>query len=216
MKEQSANRVDDILLNCYRTDKDVHIFEAIVEGTMEQKSNFKDAITELMDNLGTVGMFMLGEARSLLRKSWGASRQEFMDAVDQAARTMKQSGKMASGDIERAAEKLKQSWDLLQKEKKLEWDSFFTELTTRLKTIGNVTQDTFNLCVNQAREVLDKQWEATGRLGEEQIKLFEEQSARMAKAVKDQWSVFRDVMEKTGKRIDRAVDAAWEELKKKD
>lgn len=183
---------------------------------MEQKSNFKDAITELMDNLGTVGMFMLGEARSLLRKSWGASRQEFMSAVDQAARTMKQSGKMASDDIERAAKKLKESWDILQNENRVEWDSFFDELRTRLKTIGDVTQDTFNLCVNQAREVMDKQWEATGRLGEEQIKLFADQSAKMARAVKDQWSVFRDVMEKTGKKVDRAVDAAWEELKKKD
>ena len=38
----------------------------------------------------------------------------------------------------------------------------------------------------------------------------------MAKAVKEQWSVFRDVMDKTGKKIDRAVEAAWEELKKKD
>jgi len=183
---------------------------------MERKNNVKDAITELVDNLGTVGVFMLGEARVLLRRSWGASRQEFMAAVDQAARTMKQSGKMAGDDIERAAEKVKQSWELLQKEKNLEWDSFFNELTSRLKTIGNVTQETFEVCVNQARDLLDKQWEATGRLGEEQLRVFQEQSERMAKAVKGQWSVFRDAMEKTGKKIDRAMEAAWEELKKKD
>jgi hypothetical protein len=183
---------------------------------MALKNDVKDAITELVDNLGTVGVFMLGETRALLRRSWGASRQEFMAAVDQAARTMKQSGKMAAEDVERAAEKVKQSWELLQKEKDLEWDSFFNELTSRLKTIGNVTQETFELCVNQARDLLDKQWEATGRLGEEQLKVFQEQSERMAKAVKEQWSVFRDVMEKTGKKIDRAMEAAWDELKKKD
>ncbi len=183
---------------------------------MEEKPSVKDAISELVENLGTVGVFMLGEARALLRRSWGASRQEFMAAVDQAARTMKQSGKMAAEDVERAAEKVKQSWDLLQKEKNLEWDSFFSELTNRLKTIGNVTQETFELCVNQARDLLDKQWEATGRLGEEQLKVFQEQSEKMAKAVKAQWSVFRDVMEKTGKKIDRAMEAAWDELKKKD
>ena len=183
---------------------------------MERKNDVKDAITELVDNLGTVGVFMLGEARALLRRSWGSSRQEFMAAVDQAAKTMKQSGKMAGEDIERAAEKVKQSWEVLQKEKNLEWDSFFNELTSRLKTIGNVTQETFELCVNQAKDILDKHWEATGRLGEEQLKVFQGQSEKMAKAVKEQWSVFRDVMDKTGKKIDRAMEAAWEELKKKD
>jgi hypothetical protein len=183
---------------------------------MEPKNNVKDAITELMDNLGTVGVFMLGEARSLLRKSWGASREEFMAAVDQTARTMKQSGKMAAGDIERATEKVKQSWEILQKEKNLEWDNFFNDLTTRLKTVSNVTQETFERCVNQARDMLDKQWEATGRLGEEQLKVFQEHSEKMAKAFKEQWSVFRDAMEKTGKKIDRAMEAAWEEMKKKD
>ena len=96
---------------------------------MALKNDVKDAITELVDNLGTVGVFMLGETRALLRRSWGASRQEFMAAVDQAARTMKQSGKMAAEDVERAAEKVKQSWELLQKEKDLEWDSFFNELS---------------------------------------------------------------------------------------
>ena len=52
---------------------------------MALKNDVKDAITELVDNLGTVGVFMLGETRALLRRSWGASRQEFMAAVDQAA-----------------------------------------------------------------------------------------------------------------------------------
>jgi predicted nucleic acid-binding protein len=210
------NRVDDVKMNCYRTEVDLNVFRARVEETMEQKNSVRDAISELVENLGTVGVFMLGEARALLRRSWGASRQEFMAAVDQAAKTMKQSGKMAAEDVERAAEKVKQSWELLQKEKNLEWDSFFNDLTTRLKTIGSVTQETFELCVNQARDLLDKQWEATGRLGEDQLKLFQEQSEKMAKAVKGQWGVFRDVMEKTGKKIDRAVEAAWEELKKKD
>ena len=53
---------------------------------MALKNDVKDAITELVDNLGTVGVFMLGETRALLRRSWGTSRQEFMAAVDQAAK----------------------------------------------------------------------------------------------------------------------------------
>ena len=42
---------------------------------------------------------------------------------------------------------------------------------------------------------------ATGRLGEEQLKVFQEQSERMAKAVKEQWSVFRDVWKRRARRL---------------
>ena len=51
---------------------------------------------------------------------------------------------------------------------------------------------------------------------EEQLNVVQQQTEQMAMAFKNQWSVFWDAMEKTGKRIDRAVDAAWEEMKKKD
>lgn len=179
-------------------------------------TNVKDAVGELMENLGTIGIFMLGECRAFLRKSWGASREEFFAAVDQTAKTMKQSGKMAVEDIERAATKIKDSWELLDQEKNLEWDSFLGEIKTRLQTIGTVTQETFDLCITQAREALDKQWTATGRLGEDQIRAIQGHTEQMAKSFMAQWSIFRDYMEKTGKKVDRAVEAAWEELKKKD
>ena len=183
---------------------------------MDQSPDPKETIARLMENLGTIGAFMLSEARAFLRKSWGASKEEFMAAVDQIARNMKQSGKMAAADIEAAAEQVKKSWDILDKEKKLDWDNFLKEIRTRLDTIGKITEETFNLVVEQAKSVLDKQWTAMGRLGEEQLKAFQQQTEQMAKAMGSQWEVFRDTMEKTGKRIDRALDAAWEAWKKKE
>jgi hypothetical protein len=178
-------------------------------------NDIKDAISELMQNLGTVGLFMLSEARSFLRKSWGASREEFFAAVDQTARTMKQSGKMAAQDIERAAEKIKASWDVLNKEKNMDWDTFLKEVKSGLERIGDITRETFELAVSQAKDVLDKQWNATGRVGEEQLKSVRKQSEEMAEAFKKQWEVVRDKLEDASKRIDRAIEAAWEELKKK-
>lgn len=178
-------------------------------------NNIKDAIFELMQNLGTVGLFMLSEARSFLRKSWGASREEFFAAVDQTARTMKQSGKMAAEDVERAAEKIKASWDVLNKEKNVDWDTFLKEVRSRLERLGAITRETFESSVNQAKDVLDKQWSATGRVGEEQLKSVRKQSEEMAEAFKKQWEVVRDKLEDASKRIDRAIEAAWEELKKK-
>jgi len=183
---------------------------------MNHSPDPKETIARLMENLGTVGAFMLSEARAFLRKSWGASREEFTAAVDQIARNMKQSGKMAAEDIEAAAEQVKKSWDILDKEKKLDWDNFLNEIRTRLDTIGKITEETFNLVVNQAKGALDKQWTAMGRLGEDQLRAFQQQSEQMAKAMGCQWEVFRDTMEKTGKRIDRALDAAWEAWKRKE
>jgi hypothetical protein len=182
----------------------------------EKKPDVKESVLELMENLGTIGVFMLRESRAFLRKSWGTNKEEFMKAVDHTARTMKQSGKMAADDIERAAEKIKKSWPLLDRNKDLEWDNFLKELTARLKTMGDITRETFDLCINQAKDTLDKQWTAMGRLGEDQLNVVREQTEQMAKAFKSQWSVFWDAMDKTGKKIDRAVDAAWDELRKKD
>lgn len=183
---------------------------------MSETNDVKKAVADLVDNLGTVGLFMLGEARAFLRKSWGASREEFSAAVDNVARTMKRSGEMAAGDIERAADQIKKSWELLDKEKNLDWDNFLKELTNRLNTMGQVSRESFDICVNQAKEVLDKQWSAAGRIGEEQLDALRKQTEVMAQGMKDQWSVFWGTLEKTGKRIDRAMDAAWEEFKKKD
>jgi hypothetical protein len=174
----------------------------------------RETIAELSDNLGTVGVFMLGEARVFLTKSWGASREEFYLAVDQVSRTMKQSGKLAVDDVDRAADKIKQSWDLLVQEKALDWDAFLNELKNRLAALGNVSKDTFDLCVDQTAETLDKQWTAFGRIGENQAKYAQEQIRDMATAIKSQWEVYWETMQKTGNKIDRAVNAAWEEIKK--
>jgi hypothetical protein len=174
----------------------------------------REAVVELADNLGTVGVFMLAEARAFLRKSWGASREEFYVAVDQASRTMKQSGQLAVGDIDRAADRIKQSWGILVQEKALDWDAFLSDLKSRLAALGDVSKDTFDLCVNQTAEALDRQWTAFGRIGEDQAKYAQKHIGVMAGAIKSQWGVFWDTMQKTGNKIDRAVDAAWEELKK--
>lgn len=182
----------------------------------EESRKLGESVSELVGNLSTIGLFMLGEVRSFLRKSWGASREEFMAAVDQVAKTMKQSGKMASGDIERAADEIKKNWKILNKESSLEWETFFEEIKTRLKAMGDISRETFDLTVDQAKRSLDRQWSATGRLGDEQLKGFRDHSEEMAKAFRGQWTVFWDTMEKTGKKVDRAMQAAWEELKKKE
>ena len=57
---------------------------------MEQDKNVRDAVNELLNNLGTIGQFMLSETRSMLQKGWGGSREEFFDAVNRTAKSMKQ------------------------------------------------------------------------------------------------------------------------------
>jgi hypothetical protein len=180
------------------------------------KDDVREALAELMENLGVVGMFMLKEVRSLLKKSWGSSREEFMASLDKVVRNMKQSGKWAAEDIERTASRIRQSWEIFDQQKDRDWDTFLSEVKKRLDTIGDVTKETFDLAVNQAKETLDRQWTAMGRLGEDQLKALQEQSENMANLFKQQWGVFRESLEKTSKKIDRAVEAAWEELKKKD
>jgi hypothetical protein len=183
---------------------------------MTGSNEVREEVRRLLDNLGTIGTFMLGEMRVFLRRSWGASREEFFAALDQVTRTMKESGKWAVDDIQRAAEQIKKNWALLDRERSLDWDEFLADIKTRLKTVGEITQDTFNRTVEQAGKALDKQWEKTGRIGEEQVEVLKKHSEEMAKVFKAQWGVFWGTMEKTGKKIDRAVNAAWEELKKKD
>lgn len=181
---------------------------------MAEEKSVRDTVEELVDNLGTIGLFMFGEGRSLLRRSWGASREEFMSAVDQAARSMKQSGKMAVEDVDRAVRQIKENWHLLDDQSRREWESFLDEVTTRLKAMSTISQETFDLAVSQAKKSIDRQWNATGRIGEDQLKLVQRHTEQMADAFKKQWSVFWDQMEQTGRKVDRAVQAAWEELKK--
>lgn len=184
---------------------------------MEKKTpDVRDSISELVGNIGTVGIFMLGEIRVLLKKSWGSSREEFRAAVDQAAINLKRSGNLAMGDIETASTKIKDAWDTLDKERNIDWDSFLGDLKHRLKLIGEVGRDAINLCVKQTGEVLDKKWTAFGRIGEEHVRHAQEQSGEIAKVVKDGLGNLLDNVQKTGKKLDNALDAAWNEIKKKD
>ncbi len=183
---------------------------------MAESKEVREAIEDLLNNLGTIGTFMLGEMGVFMRRSWGASKEEFFAALDQTARTMKQSGKWAVEDVQRAAEQIKKNWALLDRERSLEREEFLGDLKTRLKTVGEITQDAFDRSVEQAKKTLDNQWAKTGRIGAEQAEALQKHSEEMAQSFKEQWSVFREHMEKTGKKIDRAVNAAWEELKKKD
>ncbi|MCX5872904.1 MAG: hypothetical protein NTY51_06680 [Deltaproteobacteria bacterium] len=184
---------------------------------MEKKpADVRDSIAEMMENIGTIGVFMLGEIRVFLKKSWGASKEDFFSAVDQTAKTLKRSGKMAVGDIETASAKIKDAWELLDRERNLDWDNFITDLKQRLKTIGALSKDTFGLCVNQAREVLDKQWTVLGRIGEDRVKQVQEHSGQMTEVIKTHFGGLMETVQKTGKKLDRALDAAWNEIKRKD
>ncbi|MFH0958044.1 MAG: hypothetical protein V1897_04995 [Pseudomonadota bacterium] len=184
---------------------------------MDKKSpDVRDSISELMGNIGTIGVFMLGEIRVLLKKSWGSSRQEFWSAVDQAATNLKRSGKLAASDIETASTKIKEAWETLDQERNLDWDSFIADLKQRLKLLGYVSKDVFSLCVKQTWELLDKQWTAFGRIGEQSLKQVQGQSGEIAKTVKEGLDSLLSNVQKTGKKLDKAFDAAWNEIKKKD
>ncbi len=180
---------------------------------MDKHSGRKETIEELFDSLGTVGMFMLGEVRAALRKGV-TSREEFFATLDKTARIMKQSGKMATEDIERAAQKIRDSWETLDVQGKDDWDKFLGEVKSRMTTLGDVTQETFNLAVDYGTKRLHDSWEATGRLGEEQLKFLEKQTQDMSGFVRANWGIFSKHLRDKGDRVERAFDAAWEELKK--
>ncbi|MBM4327571.1 MAG: hypothetical protein FJ118_10460 [Deltaproteobacteria bacterium] len=182
----------------------------------QERKNVGEAVGDLIENLGTIGQFMLSELWSLRRLGLSSSREDFVEALNKVARSMKESGKWAADDVERAANEIKNNWRLLSEENRQEWEQFVGELEKRLKTLGEITQDTFNLSVDQAKKTLERQWTATGRVGEEQLKACRERSEKMATAFRDQWSTFLDQMERTGRKVDRAIQAAWEELRKKE
>jgi hypothetical protein len=183
---------------------------------MATDKNVSDSIGELIDNLGTIGLFMVGEVRSFLRKSWGSSKEEFMAELEKVGRSMKHSGKWAAEDVERAADQIRKNWDLVDKMGSLEWEKFLGDVKARLEGAGEVTRETFDQAVDLAKNTLDRHWEATGRVGEDSINYLRRHSEKMANAFKEQWGVFGQTMDKTGKKVDRAVQAAWEELTKKD
>ena len=70
--------------------------------------------------------------------------------------------------------------------------------------------------MEQAKKTLDAQWTAAGRIGEEQFKSFQKRSDEMAQAFRKQWNVFYDEMDKTGKKVDKAWQAAWKAFKGED
>ncbi len=179
-----------------------------------ESGNIKDSVSELLQNLGTVGLFMLSETRSFLRKTRGASREEFMAALDQTARKMKQSGKIAAEDIDRAAEKIKASWEILKKEKNPEWEAFLTEVKSKLARVGEITREVYEAGVNQAKESFDKKRAATG-LDDEQFKSFRKESEEMAEKLKKEWGKVGEKLREASKKMDRAIEAALRELKTK-
>ncbi len=183
---------------------------------MDDKSNVRDAFSQLLDSLGMIGAFMLTEVWSLLRKSWGGSREEFLAALDKVKKNMIQSGKWAAEDIEKTSQRILQSWDLLNDQKDAESKAFFSETRERLEKFGSITRENFDASVNAARETLDSQWKAMGKLGEDQIRIIQDQTSHWADALKGQWDVVKDNLEKTGQKVDRAINAALDELKKKD
>jgi len=183
---------------------------------MTDPKSVKDSVTELKDNLGTIGLFMVAEVRAFLRKSWSGSREEFMTALDQVARSLKQSGKLAAEDVERAVTDIKKNWDMLDAQGNLEWEAFLNDVKSRLSLIGDVSKETFDQSVDFAQKRLVSQWEAAGRPGEDMLASVQTYVEKMGGVLKEQAGLFGDVVSETGKRIDRAIQAAMDELRKKE
>jgi ElaB/YqjD/DUF883 family membrane-anchored ribosome-binding protein len=178
-------------------------------------NDVKKAIDELMENLDTIGMFMLAEVRHFLRTSGDVSKEEFMQEVNKISKSMEQSGKMATEDVARAAERIKGAWSELEQERREDWEQFRDELETKLSSMENLSKETYELCVNQVKESLERQWTAMGRVGEDQVNTVRNYSEDLASQFKDQWTTFKNTFDETGNRVDRALRAAWSELNKK-
>ena len=131
---------------------------------MESTSKSKKAIEELVSNLGTNAEFMIGEVRAFLRKATtisGAAAQEavplkaqFDNAVDQAAKVMAQTGKLSKEDIQRATDKIKDSYELFQQEKDQEWDAFLWkgDRETKFKKLETSIRKFLNRASNRPRK----------------------------------------------------------------
>lgn len=181
---------------------------------MQSQKDFKETVSQLTSNLGTTAMLMLTEVLNSLERGWAASKREFDLTVDRVAEAAKISGNMAAQEVEQAADQIKQTWEVLHEQNKRDLDSFVSELKVRLEKMQELNQETFNLAVDQAKETLDKQWEAVGRVGENQVRLLHRVSEQMAESFKDKWTFFYDQFQRSGQRVERALHAALEELKK--
>ncbi len=182
--------------------------------TQTEAQNIRNSIAELISDLGSVGVLMLSEVRASLEHGLNASQADFRATVDRVAESMKQSRDLAAEDIDKASERIKANWELLQKENTEEWERFLAELETRLKAMDSLSRDTFNLAVDQAKRTVERQWEATGKLGESQLQFFEARTEAMADAFKQNRDAVLEKLQKTTDRFDRAIRAALEELKK--
>ncbi len=183
---------------------------------MTESKNPRETFDQLIENLGTLGSFMLAEVQSNMKNMSGASKQEFFASVDRVAESMKRSGQIAADDIERTADEIKKNWSVIDKETKEDWEMFMKELKGRLSTLSSVSQETFAMTVDQVRKTMDKQWTAASKAGEQNVEFFKKQSERMADTFKGYWKEVLYNMEKTGQSADRAVQAFWDEWKKRD
>jgi hypothetical protein len=70
--------------------------------------------------------------------------------------------------------------------------------------------------VDFAQKRLVSQWDAAGRPGEELLSSVQSYAEKMGGALKEQAGLFTGVITETGKKIERALQAALDELRKKD
>ncbi len=172
---------------------------------MEPEKGVKETVSELMDSLLTIGRFNVNEIRAFLRKMPGGSWDQVRTAVDALAKSMRESGKWAVGDVERAAGRIKDS---------IEWEDFLANVRDQLKNVQEVTKEAFEAAANKAGEAVEKKWQEQGKPGEKHVREVQEKAAQMAETFKKQWGVFQEKREQTEKRLERAIQAAWKELKK--
>jgi hypothetical protein len=191
---------------------------------MESTGKAKKAINELASNLGTNTDFMVGELRAFFRKSAAISEEaseaasplktQFDEAVDQAGKVMMQTGKLSEEDIRRAADRLKDSYELFLQEKDQEWDDFVQEIGKELQAAGQVDQETFQKSVAQAKKTMLEHLVAAQGYGEEHKQMIEAYTADMSTKAAGMWELLKSNLEEGGQKIDRAVEAAARELKK--
>jgi hypothetical protein len=191
---------------------------------MESTSKSKKAIEELVSNLGTNAGFMIGEVRAFLRKATvisGAVSQEavplkaqFDNAVDQAAKVMAQTGKLSKEDIQRAADKIKDSYELFQQEKDQEWDAFLKEMGNQIQKAKNVDQEVFKQSVEQAKKKMQEHLASVQGFGEDQKQVIAAYTDDMSSKATGMWQRLKSNLEEGGDKIHRAIEAAAAELKK--
>ncbi len=191
---------------------------------MESTSKSKKAIEELVSNLGTNAEFMIGEVRAFLRKATtisGAAAQEavplkaqFDNAVDQAAKVMAQTGKLSKEDIQRATDKIKDSYELFQQEKDQEWDAFLKEMGNQIQKAKNVDQEVFKQSVEQAKKKMQEHLASVQGFGEEQKQVIAAYTDDMSSKATGMWQRLKSNLEEGGDKIHRAIEAAAAELKK--